>query len=249
MADLPLAGARVAVLVESQYIPDEIRAYQHLLGQRGASVDLVSRLWDRSSLQFYSTVEPRDGVVPSIEWLEVSLDVDHIDLDDYDAVIASANYTSVRLRYVEPPESADAAADAVRDAPAARFLRRALLDPRIVVAAPCHALWLLTPSPEVLVGRRVTCNTVVLADVLNAGAVYVPPAPGSDPERHVVVDHDLVTSTSWFATPRLVDEIERLIVAKRSMGAGRVAGAVVGAVAGAVASVTRASGVPSGGEG
>ncbi|NES71662.1 MAG: intracellular protease/amidase, partial [Okeania sp. SIO2D1] len=53
-----------------------------------------------------------------------------------------------------------------------------------------HGLWILTPCPEVLKGRRVICHTVVLADIHNAGAVYVP-----DPS-HVVVDRDLVTARS-----------------------------------------------------
>jgi protease I len=73
-------------------------------------------------------------------------------------------------------------------------------------------LWLLTPSPEVLRGRRVVCNTVVLADVLNAGATYVPfPADTPEPEQ-VFVDGDLVTNTGWHATELLVDTIKDIIV-------------------------------------
>ena len=67
---------------------------------------------------------------------------------------------------------------------------------RIVKGAPCHALWLLTPSPDYLAGRRVTCNPVVLADVLNAGAFYVPAPAGTPWYEHVVVDDDLVTNMS-----------------------------------------------------
>ncbi len=76
------------------------------------------------------------------------------------------------------------------------FFRSAMLNRRIVKGAPCHALWLLTPSPDYLAGRRVTCNPVVLADVLNAGAFYVPAPQGSNWWEHVVVDGDLITNVS-----------------------------------------------------
>ena len=48
----------------------------------------------------------------------------------------------------------------------------------------------MTPVPELLKGRKVICHTVVLADVVNAGGIYVPD------ESHVVVDKDLVTGRS-----------------------------------------------------
>ncbi len=66
----------------------------------------------------------------------------------------------------------------------------AMMNPSIVKGALCHALWILTPLPELLKDRRVICHTVVLADVVNAGAVYVPD------ESHVVIDGDLVTGRS-----------------------------------------------------
>lgn len=64
------------------------------------------------------------------------------------------------------------------------------MNPAIVKGALCHALWILTPVPELLKGRRVICHTVVLADIVNAGGIYVPD------ESHVVVDRDLVTGRS-----------------------------------------------------
>lgn len=215
MTDRPLSGARVAILVESQFIPGELRIYQERFAEYGATVDLVSRLWGQSSMQFYSTVEPQNGTVPPVEWIEVSLDVDKVNPSDYDAVIAVANYPTVRLRYVEPTFPAAGAAEAARNAPAARFFRHAMLDRRVVKAAPCHALWLLTPSPDVLAGRRVTCNPVVLADVINAGGIYTAPPAGAPDADQVVVDDDLVTSTSWHATEKLVDTVQDLIVERR----------------------------------
>jgi putative intracellular protease/amidase len=213
MAAKPLAGKKVAVVVESQFIPGEIKIYRERLASYGATVDLVSRLWGRKSSRFYSTVEPDDsGNVPPLEWLEVGLDFDAVNLDDYAAVIVAANYTSVRLRYSERAIDAGNAAEVARNAPAARFFREAMRNPRIIKGAPCHALWLLTPSPDILAGRKVICNPVVLADVLNAGALYTPCPRGTPPENQVVIDRDLVTNPSWHASEALVDAIRDLIV-------------------------------------
>ena len=53
--------------------------------------------------------------------------------------------------------------------------------------------------PDVLAGRRVTCHRVVLADILNAGAIY-DPAP-------VVIDRDLVTGDSGANVLPFIDAI------------------------------------------
>jgi putative intracellular protease/amidase len=207
----PLAGRKVAVIVESQYIPGELKIYQERFAAYGATVDLVSRLWGQPEATFYSTVEP--GVQDKLETVEVSLDFDHVNLSDYAAVVVAANYTSVRLRWSEREDiTAGNAAEVVRNTPAARFVRRAMENPRIIKGMPCHALWLLTPSPDVLAGRKVICNTVVLADVVNAGAVYTQCPPGTPPEKQVIVDRDLVTNSGWHASAELVDQIKDLIL-------------------------------------
>ncbi|MCP5365343.1 MAG: DJ-1/PfpI family protein [Hyphomicrobiales bacterium] len=194
MTDKPLAGKKIAVLVEAQYIPHEIKTYQDRFAGYGAQVDLVSRLWGNPSLRIYSTHEP--GVVEPIEWTEATVDVGSITPGEYAAVIMAANYTSVRLRWNEDSATSSDPATAVRSAPAPAFFRHAMLNRNVVKGAPCHGLWLLTPSPDVLAGRRVTCNPVVLADVINAGATFVPGSTNTPWDHHIVVDDDLVTSTS-----------------------------------------------------
>jgi putative intracellular protease/amidase len=218
----PLAGKRVAVIVESQFIPGELEIYQQCFQSYGATVDLVSHLWGQPKLRFYSTVEP--GVIDGPQWLEVGIEVNDVKPSDYAAIIAVANYATVRLRSVDdPPPGADPR-ELVRNAPAVRFFGEAMLDRRIVKGAPCHALWLLTPRPELLRGRRVVCNTVVLADVLNAGAEYVPFKPGTPEAEQVFADDDLVTNTSWHASERLVDTIKDIIVEKQQAAAPAPAG-------------------------
>ena len=210
MGDQPLKGKKIAVLVESQFIPGEIRVYRERFAMYGATVEFVSRLWGQPTQRFYSTVEP--GVVDTPEWLEVTKDVDSVNLDDYAAVVAAANYTTVRLRYSEREITADNAAEVARNVPAARFFRRAMQNPKIIKGAPCHALWLLTPSPDVLAGRKVICNPVVLADVINAGALYTPCPAGTPEEQRVVIDRDLVTNPGWHASEALVDAIKDQIL-------------------------------------
>lgn len=214
MTSLPLSSKKVAVVIESQYIPGEIRIYRERFASYGASVELVSRLWGAPSQTFFSTVEiGGDGNPTPLEMITVAVDLEAVDPDEYAAVVVAANYPSVRLRWIGDVDiTADNAADLVRNAPAPRFVRRAMENHDVIKGMPCHALWLLTPSPDVLAGRRVTCNQVVLADVLNAGAVYTPSPPGTPVEQQIVTDGDLVTSTSWHASDALVDRIRDLIL-------------------------------------
>lgn len=214
--DKPLQGEQVLIVIESQYIPGELRIYQERLSSYGAKVDLVSRLWGQLSAKFYSTVEP--GVQDNLETIDVNLDFNQINLDDYAAVIVTANYTSVRLRWSERDDLDRYNAAAVaREVPAHAFMRRAMCDPSLVKAMPCHALWLLTPSPELLQNRQVICNKVVLADVLNAGAIYTPCSKDIPAEKHVIVDGDLITNDSWHASEELIDQLKNLVVKMRSV--------------------------------
>lgn len=219
MADKSLSGKKIAIIVESQYIPQEIKCYQERFASYGATVEFVSRLWGNRSIRFYSTVEPASPEkVPPLEWLEVSKDFEQANPADYAAVIIAANYTSVRLRWNEAAVTSANPAVEIRATPAVRFIRQAMANRQVVKAAPCHGLWLLTTSPDLLAGRRVTCNPVVLADVLNAGAFYEPAPAGTPWYEHVVVDQDLVTNTSAVhdgqpvGTERLVDAIRDAIL-------------------------------------
>jgi len=202
----PLSGKKIAVLVESQYIPGEIEAYRYGFGALGAEVHFMSRLWGNSSLTFVSEIE-QAGYTPQI--LEVGIDFQNVDLNDYAAVIMAANYTSVRLRYFEPPPGQSVTPDMVRSAPAVQFFARAMQNPRIVKGPLCHGLWILTPNPELLKGRKVICHEVVLADVLNCGAEYV----AQDAQNGgVIVDGDLVTGHDWHVVQPFIQAIAQQIL-------------------------------------
>jgi putative intracellular protease/amidase len=226
MNDRVLAGRKIAVLVENQYIPWEIQTYQQRFAEHGATVDLMTRLWPNEKnqpgdgpdkyppLTFVSEVE-EPGKTPKT--LTVNIDFRTVNLADYAAVIMAANVTSVRLRWNEESTTSSNPGQAVRNAPAVHFFRNAMFNRNIVKGAPCHALWILAAAPDVIAGRRVTCNPVVLADVLNTGATYVPAPSTENWAQHIVVDDDLVTSMSSHDAPTValfVDTVKDAIVAR-----------------------------------
>jgi protease I len=238
-----LAGKRIAVVVEKQFIPAEIDAYRTYFGHAGASVDLVTRVWsaDRPEVFFSDVISDLsvttdwqerqklvqvgyefdpDGVplrVP-VSHLKVDLDFRNVELDAYAAVLVAANYISVRLRYYGDMDIEKGApvAEAVKCAPAVKFFAKAMQNPRVVKGALCHALWLLTPT-GLLKDRKVICHEVVRADVINAGAIV-------DPNQLVVTDGDLITGHSAHEAtqpgpngiPPYIEAIKSAILAKGS---------------------------------
>lgn len=210
----PLSGMKIAVLVESEYIPEEIADYQKKFAALGAQVDLMSDLWGQEKITFHSDAADT-GKAP--ETLEVSMDFQKVRLEDYAAVIMAAKYPSVRLRWFDAPEGEKRSADMVRTAPAVRFFSRAMRNRNIIKAAPCHALWLLTPEPELLAGRKITCNPVVLADIVNTGALYIPTPADQEWDMQVVVDDDLITTTSYRSTDLMVDAMKTAILARANI--------------------------------
>jgi protease I len=78
-----------------------------------------------------------------------------------------------------------------------RFVKE-IFDQKKLVAAICHAGWLLV-SAQVLKGKKATCTSAIKDDVINAGAIY------SDEE--VVVDGNLITSRKPDDMPAFCREI------------------------------------------
>jgi protease I len=196
-----LGGKKIAILLESEFIPEEIEAYQKRFSELQATVHLMSRLWNQPSVRFFSDEDT--GNTPRT--IDVNIDFQNVDVNDYAAVIMTANYTSVRLRYFEPPTGQPISGEQVRTSPAVQFYAQAMANPKIIKGALCHGLWILTPMPELLKGRQVICHEVVLADILNAGAVYTPSPSG------VVVDGDLVTGRSKHEVEPFIDAITEQI--------------------------------------
>jgi len=178
---------KVVVLVETLFIPEELKNYREVFEANGFEFELAARLWNQPKLTFYSdnvSDTAMEGPKP-LETIEVTTDVDEVNrnLSQYAAVLVAANYTSVRARYFLAEDGSP------RNVPAVRLIARAMRDPKIVKGALCHGLWLLTPIPEYIAGRKVRCHEVVQADIVNAGA-NVQSSP------NVIVDGDLVTGHS-----------------------------------------------------
>lgn len=186
----PLKGKRVALLLETEYIRDELLYYRQQVEMLGGELDLLTFLWGQPSKTFVNDCDAWDRPITSMHAVTVDRCVTQVQADDYDIVLCAANYVAVRLREI-PPMGSLGSSDEVSTAPAVKFFADAMANPRIVKGALCHALWILTPNPHLLKGRNVICHTVVLADILNAGANFVPA------ENHVVVDRDLVTGRSF----------------------------------------------------
>lgn len=184
--DKVLQGKKVAVLVETEYIAQEVAYYKSFFTAQGAEVDFMTYLLGKPERTIVSDVTE---VGQKVETMLVKKEIADCNPNDYAIVITAANYVACRLREI-PPMGSLGSTELLRSPAAVRFMAGAMMNPQIVKGALCHALWILTPVPELLRGRKVICHTVVLADVCNAGGIYVPD------ESHVVVDRDLVTGRS-----------------------------------------------------
>jgi protease I len=171
----PAAGpARIAVLLESDFLEAEIFYYRHRFAEAGFEVHFLSRLWGADSITFYGhEFRAPFTVTESLQ------DVSDADLRAYDAVIVPSGMVADRLRYSERPRDLSPATD---------FLRRAFAEPAVTKGVICHGMWLLAKVPETVRGRPVTCHNNLVGDIDNMGAVYT--------DRDVVVDGDLVTGRS-----------------------------------------------------
>ncbi|GGN65009.1 protease [Actinoplanes lobatus] len=166
-----LAGHRIAVLVESDFYEHEIWYYSYRFPEEGAELHFLTRLWGQESITF--TGHEYKAPFVCAESFE---NMDDDTLRSYSAIIVPSAMVSDRLRYSE---------DLAKLPPATDFVRRAFAEPRIVKGIICHGLWLLSRTPELVRGRRLTCHPNLYGDALNMGARYV--------DQDVVVDDDLVT--------------------------------------------------------
>ncbi len=222
----PLAGKAIAVIVEHKFIPEEIEAYRNGFHMLGADVHFISRLWygdyrpghpSWTAPVFHSDVDPTEQApwnTPAALKVDSERDVSAIRPEAYAAVIMAANYVSVRLRYPDAPDISDPRR-LVQSAPMVRFFAQAMSTPGLVKGALCHGLWILTPHPELLKARRVTCHTVVMADILNCGAevVFEDTGDGRSAPAKVVTDNDLVTGFSRHDVLPFIEAIADRILA------------------------------------
>lgn len=152
-----MPGSKVAILVENLYEDLEFWYPYYRLKEAGAEVTIVGT----GSAQLY---RGKHG-------LEAKPDIsaDQADPKRFDAVVIPGGY----------------APDYMRRYPALVNFVKGMHDQGKVVAAICHAGWVLA-SAGLTKGLTMTCFSSIKEDMVNAGANYV--------DQPVVNDRDIITS-------------------------------------------------------
>ncbi|TCP33132.1 type 1 glutamine amidotransferase domain-containing protein [Sphingomonas sp. BK235] len=160
MADL--SQARVLMLAADGFETVELFEPRQALEAAGVTVSLASIKRD-----------PIQGMKQDINQAETAtpdLTLDEVEVDDYDALVLPGG--------VANPDKLRVAAKAVQ-------IVQDFMDEDKIVAAICHAPWLLAEA-DVIDGRRLTGFESIRTDLENAGGEVV--------DEEVVVDDNLITS-------------------------------------------------------
>lgn len=170
---MELSGKRVVILVEDLFNVFEFWYPYYRLKEAGAEVVVVG-----SGRTDEFTGKPGTQVRPDIS-------ADELMIEDCDGVVIPGGY----------------APDMMRRYPAMIRIVKELFDAGKVVAAICHAGWMLA-SADILKGRNVTSFFAIKDDLVHAGARWH--------DRAVVVDGKLITSR----TPDDLPDFMRTIIAQ-----------------------------------
>lgn len=156
-----LTGKKIAILSTHGFEQSELEVPHERLKEHGATVEVVSpepgeiRGWDK-----------KDWGRP----VKVDVSLDRARPEDYDAIVLPGGQ-------INP--------DLLRINDTALQLIRAIYDQRKVVAAVCHAPWLLIET-GIIKGRRATSYKSIKTDMINAGAKWE--------DSEVVAEQGIVTS-------------------------------------------------------
>jgi len=176
---MDLTGKKIAILATNGFEQAELEVPQERLKQAGATVDVVSlaageiKGWDQ-----------KDWGRP----VKVDKTLDEASAADYDAIVLPGGQINPDLLRVEPK--------------ALKFIKD-IFDAKKVVAAVCHAPWLLIET-GIARGRKMTSFRSIKTDVANAGAKWE--------DAEVVVDQGIITSRNpgdleaFFA--KIVEEVK-----------------------------------------
>lgn len=154
---MELRGKRVAILVDDIYQDLEVWYPYYRLREAGAEVVTVAAKAGKTYTGKYGYP------------VTAQLSYEQASAPDFDGVVIPGGYAPDHIR---------------RYPSATQFVREMDVQGKLV-AAICHAGWVLI-SAGILKGRRATCFSAIKDDVVNAGAIYE--------DAEVVVDGNLVTS-------------------------------------------------------
>lgn len=152
---------KIAILATHGFEQSELEVPRGRFTEHGATVHIVSpeageiKGWDK-----------RDWGRP----VKVDVTLDEASPDDYDAIVLPGGQMNP---------------DTLRANPKALDFVRAIFDQKKVVAAICHAPWLLIET-GIAKGRRATSYKSIKTDMINAGAKWE--------DSEVVTDQGVITS-------------------------------------------------------
>lgn len=158
---MELSGKRIAILATNGFEQSELMMPRDTLKEAGATVEIISlkageiKGWDQK------------------DWgqsVKVDKTLDEASANDYDAIVLPGGQINPDLLRAEPK--------------ALKFIRD-IFDAKKVVAAVCHAPWLLIET-GIAKGRKMTSFKSIKTDVVNAGAKWE--------DSEVVVDQGIITS-------------------------------------------------------
>lgn len=173
---MELKGKRIAILVEDLYNEFEFWYPYYRMKEAGAEVMVVGT----GAKEYHSKIGlPAPGGVSA----------ESVNAEQFDAVIIPGGYAPDRMR---------------RNAAMLKLVRDCFNQGKIV-AAICHAGWMLV-SAGILKGKKATCFISVKDDLVNAGATYL--------DQEVVRDGNLITSRTPDDLPAFCREIIAVLSGK-----------------------------------
>ena len=171
---MKLEGKKIIVLVEDLY--QELEVWYPLLRMKEEGAEVTTVGTEAGVTYKSKTGYPVISDVASVD----------ISIEDYDGIIIPGGYAPDLMR------RHSATVKLVRDAS----------EQGKVVAAICHAGWMLT-SADIVTGRKVTGFFAIRDDLVHAGAEYE--------DAEVVVDGRLITSRKPDDLPAFCREIIRAL--------------------------------------
>jgi len=176
--------ARIAIIADDMFEDSELRQPYDRLREAGHEVVLIG-------LEAGKQITGKRGR----EKLTVERAAQDVSADAFDALVIPGGYSPDRLRMSRPMVA----------------FTRAFFDQGKVVAAVCHAPWMLIEA-DVAEGRTVTSWPSIRTDLINAGARWV--------DREVVEDGNLITSRRPDDLPAFSEAILRKLAERAAERAG-----------------------------